>query len=109
MKRVAVTSLCLFALAATPQLALGQSAGDDQYADPFAGQNQSQSAPDSSQNDDQVAAQPDSEAQSPATTSAPAGQTTTSQAGSDSNSSLAYTGFSAGIVALLEHSRWWPA
>lgn len=90
--------MCLFALAAVPQLALGQSAGDDQYADPFAGQD-SQSAPNSSQDDSEpAAAQPDTQTQAPATTSAPAGQTSS---GSGSSSSLAYTGFPAGLAALL--------
>jgi hypothetical protein len=107
MKRVAVTSLCLFALAATPPLALGQSAGDEQYSDPFAGQEQAQSAPDSSQNDGSQGGQGNSVAGAPDSTPAAAGQTGTSGteagsgSGSGSGSKLAYTGFSAGILALL--------
>ena len=102
MRRLVASSLCLLALAVVPQMALGQSAGDDQYADPFAGQDQAQGNSGSSQgNGNQVAAQPDSDAGSPATSPAPAAETTTSQTAPSSGSGLAYTGFPAGLVALL--------
>ena len=102
MKRLAASFLCLLVLAATPTAALGQSAGDDQYADPFAGEEQPQSTPGSSQgNGDRIAGQTGSGAGSPAASSPPAAQTAATPTTSGSSSSLPRTGFPAGFVALL--------
>ena len=90
---------------AAPAVALGQSAGDDQYADPYAGQEQSQGSSGSSQGsgnqggDNQSTGQTGAGSGSSTPTSAPVAQTADTRAGSGSK--LAYTGFPAGLAALL--------
>ena len=94
--------MCLLALAATAPAAVGQSAGDDQYADPFAGQEQPQSSPESApRGAERVVGQTESDNGSPAANPSPTAQTTGAGTTSGSPSSLPYTGFPAGLVALL--------
>ena len=102
MRRLAASSLCLLALAAAAPAALAQSAGDDQYGDPFEGQEQAQGNPGSSQKDTpEVVGQTDSGSGSPAASSAPAAQSSDTATTSGSGSRLAYTGYPAVLVALL--------
>jgi hypothetical protein len=104
MTRLAASALCLLALAVVPAVALGQSAGDEQYGDPFAGEEPAQKAPDSSQNNgNQVVGQTEdgSDTGSPAPSATPAAQTEEPGASSGTGSNLAYTGYPAGLVALL--------
>jgi hypothetical protein len=88
-----------------PAAAGAQSAGDDQYADPYAGQEQSQGSSGSSQgngnqgDDTQSTGQAGSGSGSSTPASAPAAPATDTRASSGSN--LAYTGFPAGLAALL--------
>ena len=94
------SSLCLLALAAAPAVALGQSAGDQQYSDPFSGESQSQPTPKSPQgNGDQTAAPAGSPTQS-----TPPTQPQSTAAGTSNSSgsrSLPYTGYPTALVALL--------
>lgn len=100
MKRSIAFWLCLLALGAMAPVALAQSAGDQQYTDPFEGQEQAKSAPDTPRGDQsQSTNQTGSGSGSSAGTSAPSAQTTATRTTSGSN--LAYTGFPAGLIALL--------
>jgi hypothetical protein len=102
MKRLVAYSLCLLAFAAAAPVALGQSAGDQQYTDPFNGEEQAQSSPGTARGDQSQSGnsgQTGSGTATPAPSSAPAAQTTAARSGSSSK--LAYTGFPAALVALL--------
>jgi LPXTG-motif cell wall-anchored protein len=93
-----IAALAVAGLLAAPSAAMGQSAGDDQYQDPFAGEDQSQTQPEPEPAEPEPAPadpaapppEPAAEAPPPAPAQAPAGQP----------AQLPYTGFDAGLIVL---------
>jgi LPXTG-motif cell wall-anchored protein len=93
MRRRLIAALAAFALLAVPAGALAQSAGDEQYSDPFGNTNEP------TQNDGTSNGSPDPAAQG----QAPATESASAPAGADpgSGSALPHTGFPAALSALL--------
>jgi hypothetical protein len=92
MRRSLIAAFAALALLAAPAGALAQSAGDEQYADPFGDVNE----PTQDQGTANGSPAPATQAQAPATESASA-----SAADQGSGGSLPHTGFPAALSALL--------
>ena len=94
--RLRIAALAVAGLLAAPAAAVGQSAGDDQYQDPFAGEDQSQSQPDP----EPAEPQPEPAPADPAAPAAEAPAAAPAQAPAGQPAQLPYTGFDAGLIVL---------
>jgi len=97
VSRRRLAALAAAGLLAAPASALGQSAGDEQYQDPFAGQDQGQSQGGGS-GAPAAPAPATPEAPAPAPTAQPA--STGEQPGPTAQTELPYTGADAGAIVL---------
>ena len=93
--RLRLAVLAAAALLAAPATALGQSAGDEQYQDPFANENQGQSQGGGSE----APTAPAPAASEPAPSVAPAPEPA-AQSGPAAQPQLPYTGADTGVVLL---------
>jgi hypothetical protein len=102
-RRAAAAAAVLLALAGTPalgtSLALGQSAGDDQYEDPFAGGEQEQTQePDPTATPEPAPSEP---APAPSSESAPAPAPASAEEPGAPSAELPRTGLDAGPILAL--------
>lgn len=96
----ALLILALLAALAVPGAAFGQSAGDEQYSDPFAGEDQQQQNQQPQQQDQQPAPQPETPAEPVEQPAAPApSDSSADETTGSSDPSLPVTGLPA--LALL--------
>jgi hypothetical protein len=96
-RRLALLSVAALLAAPGTALAQGGGAGDDQYEDPFAGEDQGQTQrPDPAPTPEPQSAAPAPEAQAPA--AEPAQPGATAQAPAAAPAQLPYTGFDPGFV-----------
>ena len=96
-------ALAVAGLLAAPATALGQSAGDEQYEDPFAGENQREQPSPDTPVDDGGGAQPEPAPAEPAPVPAATGQepaATESGPATAGQEQLPNTGADAGVVLL---------
>jgi hypothetical protein len=92
MRRLPAAAIAIALALSGPAAAFGQSAGDDQYQDPFAGEEQD------TQED---APQSQAPAESPSTTTAPSAPAAPAPTSSASQTTVPYTGLPAGAVTGL--------
>jgi LPXTG-motif cell wall-anchored protein len=91
-----IAALVAAALLAAPVPALAQSAGDEQYEDPFAGEEQSQ--PEPTATPAPAPAEPAPEATAPAPTAEPTPPSATAAPASQQQSELPRTGLDARLI-----------